>query len=193
MTDSKNIYANSKTENYISVYNKICSEMVYKIKTAEFNKNLSHNFIVQMIPHHRAIIDMYENILKHTANVKLQDISYNMISTQKRNMSDLKNILCYCGDISSNEKDLKAYKERSAVIIGNMLKKMENAEVTQNLNCTFIREIIPCHNGVIEMCQNAVKYPLCNGLKPIISNIVSTQNKAIKQTKILMRGMGCKL
>lgn len=193
MTESRNIYASSKTQDYISMYNKIYREMACKIKSTDFNKSISHNFIVQITQHHIANIDMYENILKYTANVKLQDISYNMINTQKKNIADLKKLLHYCGDVSNNEKDLKAYKEKSIFIIDNMLKKMENAEATQNLNCTFIREIIPCHNGAIEICQNAVKYPLCNGLKPIISNIVSSQKRVIRQMKILMKGMGCKL
>lgn len=193
MIESKNIYASSKTQDYISVYNKIYKEMACKMKNTELNKSISHNFILQMIPHHRTTIEMYENILGYTANVKLQDIAYNIINTQKKSIADMKRILNYCGDIVNTEKDLKTYKEKSVLIVDNMLGKMRNAEVSQNLNCTFIREMIPCHNGAIELCQNAMKYPICSGLRPIMSNIVSSQKKGIRQMKILMKGMGCRL
>lgn len=52
------------TKNYLSAFNCILDEMIQRMTEAEQSDSISHNFIVQMIPHHRAAIEMSENILK---------------------------------------------------------------------------------------------------------------------------------
>ncbi len=49
------------------------------MSNAKLTNSISHNFIVQMIPHHEAAIEMSENILKYTSNDSLQNIASNKI------------------------------------------------------------------------------------------------------------------
>ncbi len=46
------------TENYLSEFYCILDRMIESITEAELTDSISHNFIVQMIPHHRAAIGM---------------------------------------------------------------------------------------------------------------------------------------
>lgn len=181
-----------KTQIYISEYNKIFENMITKMTEVEFTDSISHNFIKQMIPHHRAAIEMSENILKYTTNVKLQDIAYNIINMQTKSIKSMDMILNCCDTIINSEKELKSYEEKNIIILENMFCRMKNAEVTANVSCDFMREMMPHHMGAIEMSKNAMKYPICEGLKPILNNIITSQRKGIYQMRNLMKCLKCK-
>lgn len=66
------------TKNYLCRFYKILDEMIEGMTNAELTNSLSHNFIVQMIPHHRAAIEMSENLLQFTTFVPLQHIAQNI-------------------------------------------------------------------------------------------------------------------
>lgn len=181
-----------KTQIYISEYNKILGNMITKMTEVEFTDSISHNFIKQMIPHHRAAIEMSENILKYTTNVKLQDIAYNIINMQTKSIKSMNMILNCCDTIINSEKELKSYEEKNIIILENMFCRMKNAEVTSNVSCDFMREMMPHHMGAIEMSKNTMKYPICEGLKPILNNIITSQRKGIYQMRNLMKCLKCK-
>lgn len=54
--------------------------MIQGMTEAELTGSISDNFIVQMIPHHRAAIEMSGNILKYTTSIPLQEIALGIIS-----------------------------------------------------------------------------------------------------------------
>ena len=55
------------TKNYLCRFYKILDEMIEGMTNAELTNSLSHNFIVQMIPHHRAAIEMSESTRRKRA------------------------------------------------------------------------------------------------------------------------------
>lgn len=181
-----------KTQIYISEYNKILENMITEMTEVKFTDSISHNFIKQMIPHHRAAIEMSENVLKYTSNVKLQDIAYNIINMQTKSIKSMDMILNCCGTIINSEKELKSYEEKNIIILENMFCRMKNAEVTSNVSCDFMREMMPHHMGAIEMSKNTMKYPIREGLKPILNNIITSQRKGIHQMRNLMKCLKCK-
>ena len=53
-----------ETCQYLADYRNIVQNMIMEMTSAELDCSISHNFISQMIPHHKAAIEMSENILK---------------------------------------------------------------------------------------------------------------------------------
>ena len=77
------------TEIYLSAFYRILEEMICGMTNVSLTDSISHNFIVQMIPHHRAAIQMSQNILRYTADKELQDIASNIITEQTKSIEDM--------------------------------------------------------------------------------------------------------
>ncbi len=179
------------TKNYLSDYHCILDEMIQKMTKAELDSSISHNFIVQMIPHHRAAIEMSENILKYTTNLSLQDIASNIVSEQTGSIENMEKILACCSRQKNNEQDLCLYQRKTDRIMQAMFSQMGDACSTNEINCNFMREMIPHHMGAVEMSQNALQYEICPELKQILAAIITSQERGILQMRNLLRCLGC--
>ena len=179
------------TKNYLNQFHCILDEMIEGMTTAELTNSISHNFIVQMIPHHQAAIEMSENILKYTIFVPLQDIAQNIITEQTKSIENMRKIECECSECVNSKGDICLYQRRVKQIMQTMFKGMENAAATNNINADFMREMIPHHCGAVEMSKNALQYDICPGLRPILNAIITSQEKGIMQMQYLLKCMNC--
>ena len=64
------------TKQYLCCFYEIPDEMIGRMCGAELTDSIGCNFIVQMIPHHRAAIGMSRNLLQYTTLVPLQMIPH---------------------------------------------------------------------------------------------------------------------
>lgn len=179
------------TKNYLSKFNGILDDMIREMTEAERNDSISHNFIVQMIPHHRAAIRMSKNILKYTTDVSLQDIAEGIVSAQTKSIEDMEKILGCCGERKDCEQDLCLYQRRTDQIMQVMFSQMGCARATNEINCDFMWEMIPHHMGAVEMSKNALQYDICPELKPILEAIITSQERGIMEMRNLLRCLGC--
>lgn len=178
-------------EIYLQRYREILNAMIKGMCCAELTDSISHNFIVQMIPHHRAAIDMSENILKYTENAELTAIAEGIIDEQTRSIANMKAVLDSCSALSNCSCDVQAYQQELNAITETMFSRMRNAYFDNCISCNFIREMIPHHEGAVKMSGNALKYRICPELKPILDAIITSQKKGIKQMKCLAENLRC--
>ena len=68
-----------------------------------------------------------------------------------------------------------------------MFDDMRNACYTNDINANFIREMIPHHRGAIQMSRNALQFPICQELKPIIQSIIVSQQNGIREMECLLK------
>lgn len=183
--------SSSASENYLKRYHETLTEMISKMTEARLNDSISHNFIVQMIPHHRAAIEMSKNILRYTNNSSLMEIAKNIISEQTKSIENMRAILCCCSQHTNNCCDVKTYQCRVNQIMKVMFDDMGNAYSDNRIDCDFMREMIPHHMGAIRMSENALRYDICTELKPILKAIISSQEEGVCQMKMLLRELGC--
>lgn len=172
---------------YLTKFYCILDHMIEGMTEAELNDSISHNFIVQMIPHHRAAIEMSENILQYTTNIPLQDIALNIISSQTKSIENMEKILCSCSEPENCEQDLCLYQRRMDQIMQTMFSRMETAVSTNLVNADFMCEMIPHHEGAIAMSKNTLQYHICPQLVPILHAIITSQEKGVQEMKRLLR------
>lgn len=67
-----------------------------------------------------------------------------------------------------------------------MFLKMENACSDNNMNQNFMRKMIPHHKGAIQMSQNALRFPICSKLRPILKAMVKSQSKGVCKIERLL-------
>lgn len=188
----KECISDNSAENYLKRFNEILDHMIQGMKEAELSNNISHNFIVQMIPHHQAAIEMSENILKYTNNQQLKSIANRIISEQTKSIENMQAIKSQCEKHTNLCPMLKSYQCKTNRILKTMFSEMSSAYSDDNINCNFLREMIPHHMGAVKMSNNALKYNLCPGLKPILESIIISQENGINQMRKFLCILNCK-
>lgn len=78
---------------YLKSYNTIYKTMITAMQDAKPTGNIDKDFLEEMIPHHEGAIKMSQNILKYTQNNELKTILQNIITTQQKQVTEMKNLL----------------------------------------------------------------------------------------------------
>ena len=178
------------TQKYLCRFREILENMMTGMTEAEITDSLSHNFIVQMIPHHRAAIEMSQNLLQYTTLLPLQKIAQEIIKEQTESIQHMREMLPCCSRQANSQQDLCLYEKNSRQIAHNMFSQMKNARSCNDINANFIREMIPHHEGAIRLSINALRYPICPELLPVLQSIVKSQERGIRRMKRLLRHGG---
>lgn len=182
--NQENLSINS--QDYIMSFFDILNTMIQGMYNASLSCSLSTNFINQMVPHHRGAIQMSYNLLNYTTNVPLQNIALNIISEQTKSIENLLQSHFCCIQYINTLDDLNQYTQSNEQIIHEMYARMNHAPQTNNIDINFINEMIPHHEGAIQMSQNLLQYNICPELIPILESIISSQQRGIQQMKSLL-------
>lgn len=176
-----------QTKSYLTRFYEILDEMIKGMTEAELTNSISHNFIVQMIPHHMAAIEMSENILKYSAYVPVRNIASGIITEQTKSIADMKAVLERCSMTENCRQDLELYQKRTQHITQVMFSQMGTACEDNDVNGDFMREMIPHHRGAIRMSQNALSFTICQELKPILYAIITSQQEGVRKMECLLK------
>lgn len=172
---------------YLDTYSVILDTMICCMTEAKLTDSISGNFIKQMIPHHRAAIDMSLNILRYTTDIEIQNIALNIIAEQTKSIDDMTAIEVCCRAKTNTPIQLKPYMRTYNEITQKMFSEMKSAPQTNNINFNFICEMLPHHKGAVKMSENAMKYSICQELRPIISAIIRCQKECIVKMQTLSK------
>lgn len=175
------------TQAYLDVFYNILNTMIRDMTSVQLTNSISNNFINQMIPHHEAAIKMSRNILQYTTNLELQCIATNIISEQTKSISNMKAIQSKCSLLLNSDREISQYMHRFKEIAETMFKRMGSAPITNGVNVNFVREMIPHHEGAVQMSHNVLCFNICPPLKPILYAIISSQCEGIREMQLLLR------
>lgn len=179
------------TKEYLFRFYNILDTMIHAMTDIELKDSISQNFIVQMIPHHRAAIQMSENILKYTTCAPLIHIASQIIAEQTKSIKNMEDAFCSCGKICNSDRDIFLYQRKNAQIMTTMFADMGSACYDNQISDNFMREMIPHHRGAIRMSWNALQYDICPELCPILEAIITSQEKGIMQMQKLLQCKQC--
>lgn len=172
---------------YLDAYSVILNSMIRCMTGARLTDSISGNFIRQMIPHHRAAIDMSLNILRYTTNIEVQNIALGIIAEQTKSIDDMVSVETCCNAKQNAPIQLRPYTRAYNEITKTMFSEMKAAPQTNSVNYNFLSEMIPHHRGAVRMGENALKYSICGELQPIIDSIIRSQKKGIEQMQALLK------
>ena len=175
------------TINYLNRFNSILDRMIQDMTNARLGNSISVNFMTQMIPHHRAAIEMSQNLLQYTTNIPLQNIALQIVSEQNKSIENMKSIIGTCGQFSNSPQELDAYQRGMDQIMDTMFSEMEHACAVNNINVSFIHEMIPHHQGAIRMSELTLKASICPQLPPILHAIITSQKRGVMQMEQLLQ------
>ncbi len=162
-----------RAQRYLNRFDQILSEMSEKMLHAELtNYSITIDFIRCMIPHHQAAIYMSENLLMYTRYQPLIEIAKGIIAMQTKGIEEMKEILRTTSVYMSMERDINTYLTKYFEITNNMIEKMKNSPRCVNINLDFVNEMIPHHEGAIQMCNNLLQYYIDPRLRNVANTII---------------------
>lgn len=174
---------------YLDTFAVILDTMIRCMNDAKLTDSISGNFIKQMIPHHRAAIDMSLNILRYTTDIEVQNIALNIIAEQTKSIDDMISIEVCCRAKTNTPIQLKPYMRAHNDITQKMFGEMKSSPHTNNINYNFLCQIIPLQRGAVRMCENAMKYVICQELHPVIKSIICCNKTANSEMQKLLSKM----
>ena len=103
-------------------------------------------------------------------------------------------------DVTESEYDEKPFEAKESTLLdvlqednvacqiglSEMFDAMETAEVTENINADYIREMIPHHIGAIRMAENALRFSVCPQLVPLLQSIITSQRQGVCEMQRLL-------
>lgn len=170
---------------YLSRFYQIFDEMTWRMCGAELGNSISHNFIVQMIPHHRAAVELSKNLLWHDPGPSLRRLARDIISRQTKGIAALEEMLDRCGGWENPARDAALYQRQMEHIMSTMRWEMAEAPHTNNVDADFIGAMIPHHKGSVRMAEAALQYELCPELTAVLRETVAAQKQEIRELEAL--------
>ena len=178
-------------EEYLRTFHCILDQMIEGMTCAELTNSISHNFIVQMIPHHRAAIEMSENILRFTDNCTIRQIAENIICEQTRSITDMEAALPCCSSMTNSRQNVCKYQTQIEPVFNRMFCRMQNARTSDNVDCNFLWDMIPHHEGAVAFSQITLCYDICPQLQSILKSIITSQKRGICEMEQLLNTLNC--
>lgn len=177
---------NQETERYLGKYYHILDGMIKGMEGARLKNSISYNFIVQMIPHHMAAIEMSENLLPYCPIPALGDIAEGIITEQTKSIADMLAVEDTCEMCKNTPCELNQFQRKINQIKSQMFCQMQHAYADDSISCDFMREMIPHHMGAVRMSKTTLQYRICPELIPILEDIIRLQEKGIHQMRKLI-------
>lgn len=179
-----------ETKEYLTTFYCILDQMVQNMTTATLTESISNNFIIQMIPHHQAAVQMSETLLKYSEWCPLKTMASQIIEEETKEISRMEALLGSCSCLINCDKELCLYDRRNCQIMEIMFTDMEYAHTVNSIDANFMYEMIPHHLGAISMAENAFHYEACKDLTPILESIITSQRRGVRQMQGLLRRLG---
>lgn len=175
------------TQTYLQDFHLDLNHMIEGMTTQPLVDSISHNFIVQMMPHHMMAIHMCKNLLQYTTCIDLQNMAHDIIHEQRQSIFKMQQCLAKCSQLKNTSVELKHYQERFTKVADTMFCQMEQACESNSIDANFCREMIPHHIGALEMCDNVLQYNICKELCPIIESIITMQKEGVKELQCILK------
>lgn len=165
---------------YLNNFNQILNQMGTSMFSQDIINNITINFIRCMIPHHEAAIYMCQNLLRFTNNRRLINLANNIIDSQSKGIRTMEQIERTINNYQSPNQQVYNYMNNYYRITNTMLYEMKNSAKIDDINLDFITEMIPHHEGAINMCQNVLQYNIDPRLINLAQSIIREQSKNIQ-------------
>lgn len=179
------------TKTYLCCYHQVLDEMIQAMTTAGLTRSVSHNFIVQMAPHHRAAVKMSNNILRFTNNQPMRRFAQHIINEHTQCVEQMEAALDACKQLTNSPMDLRLYQRRMDLIFREMYFRMGCVPESNRIEAGFLHGMLPHYLGALRMAENALKYDISTELVPILRSITALKRREIAQMRALLNHLRC--
>jgi len=182
------IAASSQNESiYLERYQSILQTMKNAMENAPKTGEPALDYLYQMIPHHEAAIAMAENVLQYGRNQKVKQMAQKTIKEQTNEIAKMRGIIKKI-KVNPQIDQIKeaAYISEFMQIHTDMMNTMKNIKSTGNVDKDFLQDMMPHHDGAINMSHSILKYTSNPEVKQMAQNIIKKQTAENKEMSKIM-------
>jgi len=182
------IAASSQNESiYLERYQSILQTMKNAMENAPKTGEPALDYLYQMIPHHEAAIAMAENVLQYGRNQKVKQMAQKTIKEQTNEIAKMRGIIKKI-KVNPQIDQIKeaAYISEFMQIHTDMMNTMKNIKSTGNVDKDFLQDMMPHHDGAINMSNSILKYTSNPEVKQMAQNIIKKQTAENKEMSKIM-------
>ena len=103
----------------------------------------------------------------------------------------MEKILPCCSKKDNPRNDLCNWQKQVDQIFQTMFHRMQTAQSRNSIDCNFLWEMIPHHEGAVAFSEATLKCGICPELIPILQAIITSQKQGICQMKELLQCLSC--
>ena len=170
-------------ESYLEEEEAIMATMMQKMHVVPTTGSASLHFLKGMLPHHESAVEMAESYLKYGGkNTELKKLAEDIIKTQTKEIKDMEAM------IERLEKDGQSKEELEDGYLNEYNKMMmshhsgtHSQTPPADVEKAFSEGMIVHHQMAVEMSEAVLKYTEDEAVKKLAGNIISAQEKEIKQ------------
>ncbi len=172
---------------YLTAFRRILCNMIHHMTNAPLTESVSHNFIVQILAHHRAAVEMSQNFLRFGPHPSMQAAAGQIIRGQTAEIAELERLLPSCGSLRNSPRCLCLCQIRTNQAMETMFAEMTCAQEDENISVTFLREMLPHHEGGIRMSEIALRCSLCPELTPLLKSSILSEQQSVHRMRQLLQ------
>lgn len=149
--------------------------------------DINRDYLSNMIPHHEGAILSSQALLKYTKNDKLKTMANNIITTQKKEIQEFKDLLS-----KLKKQEVSDYAKISAdakAITDKMMSEMRKLKKTKDVDKDFLNQMIIHHQAAIDSSKEILKNSKDEEVRKAAQDIINGQEQEIKEFKDTLKSM----
>lgn len=151
------------------------------MNNAKMNGDFDYDFANLMIMHHQMAIDMSKVEIQKGSDQNIKNIANGIIVAQEIEIREMQEFLKkYKVPVSKNQT---SNSSKIATEMKSMMQKMNEVDMTQNIDKDYVAMMIPHHQSAVIMAKQQLQFGTQNDLVTLAKNIIEDQNYEIEAFK----------
>lgn len=180
-----------EAKRYLCCYYQILDGMIQGVSAARLTQSISHNYIVQLLPQHRAAVRLSRNLLEVSNDGVVRRLAQRISAQATEAAEALEAELAGADELTSPQMDLRLFQRRSELIFREMYAQMGSVPEGNQVDVLFLRQMIPLRQGGVRAARTALRYEVSAGLAPLLRSAIDAESREVGQMRALLSRRGC--
>lgn len=186
----KNTDNDSEVSAYLKEQNTILADMMTNMSVQE-SGSAELDFLIGIIPHHEAAIDMTKSYLKYGGkNKKLKKLAEKIIEEHTEEIGEMRILVKKIQNLEriDNENE-RAYLDSYNKMMASHQDMAHETETASDVEAAYIEGMVIHHQMAVDMAEAILKNTLHDEIKDIAEDIIEMQREEISQMEEIFNDM----
>lgn len=164
-----------------NIFLSIMDTMMKRMDSAQLSGVVETDFLIQMIPHHKAAIAMADYEISHGKDFDMLQLAKSIAAEQTNEVQLMNLLLQHINKVKT--KVSPGYQNQVMQAMNSMMNAMPENELLNNntVDEAFALVMLPHHRAAIDMAKAVINFSEDVQINAFAKNIISSENIEIEQ------------